>query len=178
MTFLKKLLLTLFSFHIFCTLLVNFFSFSNFNSHDINSLNKFGEGYISLIKALSFKSNSVSFYTNFTGTNRGYEFFSPNVANKKLKLKFVDQNGHEIRLYKSFESKMKFGTASYFINSGNVSQALRQKMMVSYCKRIFALNDNVSVIHIILTLQQNKPLYDEINNAPLKTVELYTVHRL
>ncbi|MDO5615453.1 MAG: hypothetical protein Q4G16_04625 [Cruoricaptor ignavus] len=177
MTIKKTFLLIFLLFHIFCVVIVNLSAFVGLQKEEVARFNWFGKKYIDLTKNLD-KNEIVSCYTNLTGTNRGYEFFSPNVSNFSLQVKFLDENANEIPLYRSFESITKFGTASYYLNSSLLNQKKRNEILASYSKRIFAMNENINKINVVLEVQEYKSLKHKCNNGVFKKKILCTIEKL
>ena len=178
MTLKKTILVIFFIFHIVCVNIINLCAFSGLGEKEREKLNPFGKRYVKIANRFLKKNELISCYTNFTGTNRGYEFFSPNISRFSLKIKFLETNGKEIPLYNSFESTLKFGTASYYLNSNLFNENLRNEIFESYCKRIFAMNENITKINIVLQITEYNDLYTLYNNGTHKEIHLCTVTKL
>ncbi len=109
----------------------------------------------------TFIKNTVGFYSNMTGTNRGYEFFSPNVSNGSSKLLFISEKDKEIKVLKSIESKVKFLTATYYFNIHIFDEDMKNKLLASICSRIFTLNPQINEISVYIKVSK----YNKLNNS-------------
>ena len=159
-TILKILLIT----HIVSLLFVNIVAFKDFTEKETKRLNPLGKSFLINFKINSipaFIKNTIGLYSNTTGTNRGYEFFSPNISNGSSKFIFTSENGKEIKVLKSIESKVKFLTATYYFNIHIFDEDMRNKLLASICSRIFTLNPLVNGISVSIKFSR----YNKLNNS-------------
>lgn len=175
----KNILKLLFLFHFICVLVVNMSAFKGMDKAEISKLNAFGRKYVELSnKVLGKKNDLISLYTNLTGTNRGYEFFSPNISKYYVKTRFINDNNEEIPLYISFESKMKFATAFHYLDSSLEKKKFRNEFLESYAKRIFALNDHINQVKVVMTVFECKKVDNSFENVDTpKQIHLFTLKR-
>ena len=129
---------------------------------EYKELSDFGECFLNLRRKIDsipkFIEHPIKFYTNLTGTNRGYEFFSPNVSKSSSKLIFISDKGKEIQLLKSLESSAKLATVTYYFNSFILDEKKRNQLLKSICARLFALNPKVKEISVFLINSKHKNL--------------------
>jgi hypothetical protein len=118
-TDLYKVILSVYFFvHFIFVLIVNLSSFSAFDSKTerLSKVGHFCVNEIDIIPVVKPAENLIAFYTNLTGTNRGYEFFSPNVSRASVKLVFISDKGEELQLLHSAESRIKLLTLGVYFN--------------------------------------------------------------
>jgi len=164
---LKITLLVFFTFHFTCVLMVNMMAIAQINTDTTGDLNTYGKLYHNATKDIEFYKpveNTVSFYTNLTGTNRGYEFFSPNVSKAAVKYSFVSDDGTELRLLDhTFESKTKLLTFTYNSKMFFEEKEERDQFFKGICKTLFTNYPGVNAISIrgVFTtfdpLEESKP---------------------
>jgi hypothetical protein len=179
----KIILIFLFAFHILCLFIINFSAFNDFNKENSQKLNLLGEIYLSNFKPSTdskFIQQTIEIYSNLTGTNRGYEFFSPNVSNSTVKLIFITNTGEELQILKANASELKRSTASIYINSQLFNPKLRDKILKSIAGRLFGLNPNVKKISVFLHFTNHKDLKNSNSNkckTEIKTVLLSEINK-
>ncbi len=158
---LKKKLLLFLMFHIVLVITVNLFSFSEFESSRLKNLNPIGNWYINetaLSPPAEPLKSAIGFYTNMTGTNRGYEFFSPNVSSGSVKLRFISDDGRELQLTKSLESEVKVLTATIYYFKKITKTKVRDSITRSICKRLFEKYGDVNSIKVYLKMRHTDPI--------------------
>jgi hypothetical protein len=149
-------------------LYVNLSTLECLNKVEKDEFSCFGKFYLkfsSIIKYPKYLESTMLIYTNLTGTNRGYEFFSPNVSSKSIKLIFISNKGTEIKIFNSIESDIKLITATYYINSYLVDKKLRNQIFASISSRLFILNPNINEISIYLKISEFRKL--KTNNCSI-----------
>ncbi len=158
---LKKKLILFLVLHVIIVITVNLFSFSGFQNSKMKKLNRLGNWYINEIKLNEpiepFRS-TIGFYSNITGTNRGYEFFSPNVSSGAVKLRFLSDQGQELKLVNSVESDVKLLTATIYYFKKISKTKIRDSITKSICKRLFEKNKDVKNIKVYLKMSHTDPI--------------------
>tara|TARA_B100000780_G_C21034269_1_gene414796 strand:- start:342 stop:893 length:552 start_codon:yes stop_codon:yes gene_type:complete len=165
--FLKALLIT----HIISLLFVNIISFKQFSKNETKRLNSFGKSFLVDSKIATipeFIKNTIGLYSNLIGSNRGYEFFSPNVSNGSSKLIFISENGQVIEIVKSIESQVKLLTATYHFNTYIFNEKMKNKILASICSRIFTLNPQINEISVYVKFSK----YNELKNSYSKNYNI------
>jgi len=167
----KNTLKILLVFHIISLLFVNIVAFKDFAEKETKRLNLLGKAFLSNFKINTiplFIKNTIGLYSNMTGTNRGYEFFSPNVSNGSSKLIFISEKGKEIKVLKSIESKVKFLTATYYFNIHIFDEDMKNKLLASISSRIFTLNPQINEISVYIKISK----YNKLNNSITKNYNI------
>lgn len=157
-----KLLLSLFLvIHIFIVLASNFSDYKIFSEPNyIDRLNVFGKKLVNITP-----SNEIGRYTRvcttFMGTDRGYSFFSPNVSRSSVEMVFIGDDGKEINIpFNSAESRLKFSTADSYLESYLLEdEEIRDEIIKSLTKWMFAYNTDLSSIKVYINLLQYNNLY-------------------
>ncbi|MEM6685347.1 MAG: hypothetical protein AAF617_06070, partial [Bacteroidota bacterium] len=142
--------------HIACTLIIGFVSFSTFQSEEnqerLNPVGKFIANSASYFQTPKAVTDFIYCYAKFTGTNRGYSFFSPNVTPVKIDLRFM-ADGKQITLpIKSQESYVKFGCANLHFNSNFFDGEEREIILKSISASLFNDYPEVDKIDVYLDL--------------------------
>ena len=156
----KIVLVTYLLFHIVSVLLVNAAAVSNLKGKEerLNKLGKICVDEANIRSKVEPIKNSLGLYLNLTGVNRGYEFFSPNVANGYMDLVFISDKGKELPLLNSIESDMKELTFNLFFNSVLEDKDKLGEIIKSTCRRLFMQNKNVKGISVYGELKGFKTL--------------------
>ena len=141
--------------HLACLLLVNIFLPKGhfLKNKELNKeLNTFGKYFLNLqIDSIpKYIQHPVKSYTNLTGTDSGYGFFSPNVSNGSSKFIFISEKGREIKLLKSIESQIKLATITSRSKSFISDEKKRNGLLKSICSRLFTLNPQIKEISVFL----------------------------
>jgi hypothetical protein len=121
----------------------------------INRLNSFGEAmvYHGHFDYLTLPVFSIfNGYNVYTGTNRGYSFFSPNVTPVKVRISF-SSNGKDIPIpLKTKESQSKLLVATYYLL--NTQDTITTGILKAMSSRIFSLNPEVNQLEVYLELEK------------------------
>lgn len=154
---LKKVLILYFIIHVIFMLIVGFTSFTDFKDKETyNKLNSVGQiivEYSDLFQCSKPLTDFIFFYSIYTGTNRGYAFFSPNISPTKVNISFV-ADGKEIKLpFITQESKLKFGCANLHFNSNIFDIDEREIILKSISSYLFSNNPNIDKLDIYLKLK-------------------------
>ena len=154
----KKILLFYLLLHISIMLTIGFSSFSHFKSKDAHKkLNPFGKVIVD--KASKYKSpqlivDFIFLYSIYTGTNRGYSFFSPGVAGSKTEIKFMS-NGKEIVLpFLTQEMNLRFRSLNSHFNSNIFDIEEREAILKSIASYIFSNNKNIKRLDVYLNIEK------------------------
>ena len=156
---LKIGLLAYLVFHLYTSLTINFSGYTQFDNEEYaHRLNPFGKFVAQNIDASAHQPNFIKdiihFQSTFTGTNRGYSFFSPNVSRFNMKLLFI-VDGEEMHVpLNTQESVLKFETASYFFESNFRHKKVRTDILKSFSKWYFASNPDIEKIDVYLDMYQ------------------------
>lgn len=165
-----KNILKLFLFlHIISLLIINYDALTvlaekktNFN-HIINHI-------IPPLKKNKISKNiiqGIGAYENFLGSDRGFEFFSPNVSNTENKLIFIGNNNEQLYLLDSIEGNLKFYTFNSYINLFLANPTNRDIILKNICSHLFQKNNSINEINIFFISNTVSPLYNK-NILPKK----------
>lgn len=165
---LKIFLMLFLTIHFIVITVVGFTRFSELSSHEEDGINPFGALIIKksqVMNHLNGKPKNVMFaYSLFTGTNRGYAFFSPNVSSKKLDLSF-QSSGKSICLpFKCTESLTKYFGANLYFNSNLDKTKERDSFLQSISTSLFNNNIGIKDLDVYLNLS----MYSDIKETQNK----------
>ena len=151
MKWFKYFLLSCLIIHIYASFLVNLTPLKRLIT-DKTDLSLFGKWFkekntFKYPKPLEIPLNVYSIYT---GTNRGYEFFSPNVSSNYLEFEFVQNNIEMMFPLVSQEAQIKLLTAKVFLSSFLFNEDSRKQIMLSIGNRFFIQNSQVNEIQVFL----------------------------
>lgn len=158
----KKILVFLLLLHIFLVISINLITIRGLETIDPQILSKefntFGRFYIRNFKAEYYQKyfNTIfNPYLIYTGTDRGYEFFSPNLMPSKMELLFLDKRGNEIKFpFITPESKLKFFSTTYYFNGFLADKKMRDRILRSMSSRFMILNSNLYEINVHLKISE------------------------
>ncbi len=159
---LKYILLSFLVIHITFMLIIGFTSFTEFESEDsYKTLNPVGQKIVdfsSLFICPDDVNDFIFFYSIFTGTNRGYSFFSPNVTPIRVGISFTNQN-KEIGLpLLTKESKLKFKCTNLHFNSNIFDVEEREQILKSISSYLFSNNPDIEQLDVYLNFQHYSDL--------------------
>lgn len=159
MKLLKTGLLIFLIINIYSSLVVNLQGYSSFAGKDYQkNLNVFGKMVVRndtiIDKASIFYNDGFRFLGTFSGTNRGYSFFSPNVSNSKLDISFVSEDGILEFPLDSPESMQKFKTSIHYFTTNFKNKKLRNLILSSYAQWHFAQNPNLNKIKVYFDIYE------------------------
>ncbi|WP_046757837.1 hypothetical protein [Kordia jejudonensis] len=152
----KKILLGYLAVHLLFMLIIGFASFTSFQDDEsqakLNPVGKFIANKASLFETPKPVTDFIFFYAKYTGTNRGYSFFSPNISPIKVSMRFM-ADGEEIHLpFKSPESFLKFRSANLHFNSNIFDVEEREVILKSISSSLFSDHQDIDKIDIYLDL--------------------------
>ena len=160
---LKIFLMLFFAIHFIVIIVVGFSRFSELTTLDNERVNSFGEIVIKKSKLVDNLNEStkdaVFFYSLFTGTNRGYAFFSPNVTSKKVELSFKCGDKVIELPFRSVESNTKFFGANLYFNSHLDRIKQRDSFLQSISTSFFNQDLTMKNLEVYLNLT----MYSDIN---------------
>ncbi|WP_299883998.1 hypothetical protein [uncultured Lacinutrix sp.] len=158
MKIIKKILASYFLIHIVLMMILGFSSFSYFKDDvTFNKLNPYGQAVVK--KADEYRSpelivDFIFLYSIYTGTNRGFSFFSPNVSASKVGITFMS-NGKEIELpLKTQELALKFRCLNSHFNSNIFNIEEREIILKSISSYIFSNNTNLNQLDVYLDINK------------------------
>ena len=165
---LKIFLILFFTIHFIVITVVGFTRFSELSSNEDEGINPFGAFIIKkshVMDHLNGKPKNTMFaYSLFTGTNRGYAFFSPNVSSKKLDLSFQSNGKHIYLPFKSTESDTKYFGANLYFNSNLDKSKERDSFLQSIATSLFNNNLELKDLDVYLNLS----MYSDIKSTQNK----------
>lgn len=168
----KNILLGYLAIHVLFMLIVGFSSFSNFSSltdmDTYNRLNPAGKLVVDqtdLITVPKPATDFIFFYSIYTGTNRGYSFFSPNISSVKVDMIFM-ADGKEVELpFVMQESKLKFSCANLHLHSRLFDVEERDIILKSISSSIFSNNPGIQELDIYFDLYRYQDLQTVIDSS-------------
>jgi hypothetical protein len=137
-------------------LIIGFASFTSFQDEEsqakLNPFGKFIANQSTLFETPKPVTDFIYFYAKYTGTNRGYSFFSPNLSPIKVSMRFM-ADGKEIKLpFKSPESILKFRSANLHFNSNIFDVEEREVILKSIASSLFSDHQEIDKIDVYLDL--------------------------
>ncbi len=177
----KVLLLIFLGIHIACVLFVNTYALQSLKpKNTIGVLNPVGAyciEHINLQLSSEFIANFIDGYTNLTGTDRGYEFFSPNISRKDMNLVFISDTGEELQMMQSIEAEIKTFTAISYFNMKILDDTDWHTILRSICKRFFAKYPSVEEITVYADFA-TYPAIEEAKQCPPRDEERILISKV
>ena len=175
---LQFLLLLLLLLHGILLLLANINSLNHLKSKTID-LNFFGQKYTKYSSIIKFPEVFI-LYLNYSGSDRGYAYYSPNVSREKVSFAITDQQNKKIIPIHTESSKFRFNIL--MINSTKIieNQKIRNQLIKSLSEYIFAKAKNVKELTLKINLKKLKTIseYHKDNKLyDLYNVDAYIIHR-
>lgn len=136
---------------------LNFEKIKNYKEK-INPLGKLITSLAGGIKVSQTMNHIMAFYSVYSGTNKGDEFYSPNVPSSIIDFSYI-ANGKPINIpLFSSEAKIKFVTATLYLESYFRKTALRNQILKSISLRIFSIDSTIQKLDINISINEVKPL--------------------
>jgi len=153
-------------------------------NNEENKINRLGKLFVgkkggNLEKALTISLFEMSnFYNVYTGTNRGYTFFSPNISPIKATLCFFNGDDQlEIPL-KNTESKSKLYTTTYYLLVHLDNEKIRNQILRPIASRLFTLHPEASTLESYIDLTKIPSLKEDTEReAVLTRLKAFTITR-
>lgn len=173
----QTVLIILFLFHITASVFVNITSFNYLkqNNRDKN-LNVMGKFYIDNLKKVNIPF-FIKVYTNYSGTIRGYAYYSPNIRNIKNKYEFYDGNKKIDGLMRTYESNLKFNTMLINLTDIIHNKSIRQDIAKSLYNNI-TYNTPIKELNIKLKVQKFTPLKKYKPGDKRDTVKTFEAYKI
>lgn len=156
----KIALLTYFLFHFSLVVLVNLMALTIMKNSN-EEFNSIGNAIVQMIEKPPILNNldsSIGLYVNMTGVDRGYEFFSPNIFGGSIDISFESDDGKQLHLFKSLESRMKFITFCLYLNSNLQDTKKRHEILKSVSRRFFSKQTDLNEVHIYARIEHYERL--------------------
>jgi hypothetical protein len=124
-----------FLFHISLTFIVNVSSFKYLKNNSKVKLNPVGLFYIN--NSISFKiPKGLKLYANYTGTDKGYTYYSPNLPRAKYEYEFYNENVKIENIVCTKEAKIKFNTMMINFTDNVNNTSIRENIVQSLFQNI------------------------------------------
>lgn len=172
----KKTLLLLLCGHVLSVTLLNYSSIVSLVSKKTD-YNRYASRIIPYIKDVKLNPdilNVVATAENMIGADRGYEFFSPNVASKEGIILFEDSDGNVLDILDSIEGYIKYYTFNSYFREFLTNENKRNEIFINISKFLFYKYDNISEIKIYLI---SKSISEETNTFKTKKILLSNVKK-
>lgn len=159
----KLVLILILCLHVICLLKANLQGLTFIDNADYKkNINPFGKAVNTFIKKIDMPENVWfyfrAFYATYSGTNRGYEFFSPNIPNTWIEFSyFANKKEIDIPLV-SNEAKVKFFTSNFFLQKYFAKEKFRDRVLKSISMRLFSLDEKIREMEISITVNKIQPL--------------------
>ena len=142
-------------------------------------LNNFGKKYINTNSIIKFPEFLI-LYLNYSGSDRGYAYYSPNISREKVSFAITDQQNKKIIPINTESSKFRFNIL--MINSTKIieDQKIRNQLIKSLSEYIFAKDKRVKKLTLKINLKKLKTLQEfqkENKLYDLYNVDAYIIHR-
>jgi len=176
MKYLKISLVLYLSIHMFSSLLFNISAIGKLNTDRHKTyLNPFGQ-FMTDISSTDMSSikKVLRPYGAYTGTNIGYEFFSPNIASV-IKLRYFNKDQELFLPIKSLKGKLFYQSAQLYIHAVLDQKEIRNSILESFTLRLFELNPKLTEIEtkVYITIPPNLEQFIE-DGVPTEEQLFYT----
>lgn len=148
----KKILLLILCGHVLSVTILNYSSIISLVSKKTD-YNRYANRIIPYIKNEKLNPdilNTLAAVENMIGADRGYEFFSPNVASKEGVILFEDSYGNRLDLLDSIEGYIKYYTFNSYSREFLTNENKRNEIFTNISKLLFSKYSEISEINIYL----------------------------
>lgn len=177
---LKTLLFALLLFHIVSSFMINVQIIKTWRSSIYSSLNTYGK---TIIDSLAYFNISdiiqagMRNYAYYTGIERGYEYYSPNAADKKTEILFKHNDVPVVLPGKTFESSFKIKSIFTILGGQLENEGFRNRVIQSMAVRLFTLHPEINQMDVVIE-KKNFPSLAEIKQGKPIRIEETTVYNI
>lgn len=179
---LKTLLLALLVFHILSSVIINLQIIKTWKNSTYSSLNESGKGVIDQLEFFNtpeFIQRGMRNYSYYTGIERGYEYYSPNAADKKTEIVFRNGDTPVELPGKTFESAFKTRSVFTILGGQLENEGFRNRVIQSMAVRLFTLYPQISHMDVLIVKKQF-PSLKEIQQGKairIEETEVYNINK-
>ncbi|WP_228451690.1 hypothetical protein [Chryseobacterium sp. SN22] len=116
-------------------------------------------------------------YAYYTGIERGYEYYSPNAADKKTEILFKHNNIPIVLPGKTFESSFKIKSIFTILGSQLENEGFRNRVIQSMAVRLFTLHPQINEMNVTIEKRYFPSLAEIKQDKPIK-IEETTVYNI
>ncbi|MGE8536614.1 MAG: hypothetical protein ACN6OJ_18650 [Chryseobacterium sp.] len=167
-------------FHAIVSITNNIYSLSYFKDIKNIALNPVGKIYAQIVPTdTSYYPDMIMYYSNYTGIDRGYAFYSPNLNRNKIEYSFsTNNNTTPIPIsFNTKESNVKYMSMS--INLTNMFDNRKKRNKLVKDISIFMLNQNKEIkdMNFIVSVRRIR-LLNEKTLEDRKNINAYNIKKL
>ncbi|MFD2742879.1 MULTISPECIES: hypothetical protein [Sphingobacterium] len=178
----KIVLLALIIFHLISSIRFNILGLTALKlNNEENKINSFGKLFIGengkkLEKNLTILPlQATNLYGVYTGTNRGYSFFSPNVSSVTACLSFYNGKQKLEIPIKNVETKSKLLVMTYFLLLHLESEEIRNQIVLPTASRLFTQHPELSKIEAFIEYEKMPSLKNKKEPSLYKNIKAFTI---
>lgn len=177
---LKIVLLALLLFHIGSSFFINIQIIKTWKNSTYSSLNAHGKKIIDYLEYFNLPygvQTGMRNYSYYTGIERGYEYYSPNAADKKTEIIFKNNDTPIMLPGKTFESSFKIKSIFTILGGQLKNEGFRNRVIQSMAVRLFTLHPQINDMNVLIVKKQFPSLAEIKRNKPIR-VEETTVYNI
>lgn len=179
---LKLFLTALLLFHVLSSSIINIQIIKTWKNSTYSSLNTYGKKIIDNLEYFNVPDivqTGMRNYSYYTGIERGYEYYSPNAANRQTEIIFKN-NAAPVNLPgKTFESAFKIRSIFTILGGQLENDDFRNRVIQSMSVRLFTLHPDISHMEISI-MKKHFPSLEQIQQGePIRIQEntVYTIDK-
>jgi len=177
---LKLFLIALLLFHVLSSSIINIQIIKTWKNSTYSSLNTYGKKIIDNLEHFNIPEIiqiGMRNYSYYTGTERGYEYYSPNAANRQTEIIFKN-NAVLIDLPgKTFESKFKIRSVFTILGGQLENDGFRNRVIQSMAVRLFTLHPDINHMDISI-MKKHFPSLEQIQQGKPIRIQENTVYNI
>jgi hypothetical protein len=177
---LKIFLIALLLFHVLSSSIINIQIIKTWKNSTYSSLNIYGKKIIDNLEYIDIPhiiQIGMRNYSYYTGIERGYEYYSPNAANRQTEIIFKNNSVIVDLPGKTFESKFKIRSVFTILGGQLENDSFRNKVIQSMSVRLFTLHPDISHMEVSI-MKQHFPSLEEIQHGKPIRIEENTVYNI
>lgn len=177
---LKTLLLVLLLFHIGSSFFINIQIIKTWKNSTYASLNAGGKQVINYLEYFNLPDGiqtGMRNYSYYTGIERGYEYYSPNAADKKTEIIFENNDTPIVLPGKTFESSFKIKSIFTILGGQLENEGFRNRVIQSIAVRLFTVYPQINEMKVLIEKKHFPSLAEIKQNKPIR-IEETTVYNI
>ncbi|MCU7613927.1 hypothetical protein N0B16_05710 [Chryseobacterium sp. GMJ5] len=173
----QNLLILLFFIHIAISVFININSFTYLKlNHRDKNLNSMGKFYIDRLQKIN-PPYPVKVYANYSGTIRGYAYYSPNIRNIKHVYEFYNGTQKINGLMKTYESDLKFNTMLINLTDIISNKSIREEIAKSLYNNV-TYDTDIKELNIKLKVKKFTSLKEYQSVGRRDTVKVFEAYKI
>jgi hypothetical protein len=171
---LKIFLIALLLFHVLSSSIINIQIIKTWKNSTYSSLNAYGKKIIDNLESFNVPDIIqivMRNYSYYTGIERGYEYYSPNAANKQTEIVFKSNAAPVDMPGKTFESKFKIRSIFTILGGQLENDGFRNRVIHSISVRLFTLHPDIKHMEVSIVKKQFPSLNEIQKGKPIRIDE-------